>query len=196
MSLITFTPLQDGVTGVNAAATNNPLNTIYNDYNGNITDANISASAAIAFNKIAGGSSTALGISQSWTPAFTNLTIGNGTLVGKSIQIGKVVHFRFDLIWGSTTSITGSPVSFTLPSTSVTYAGTATVQPLGQGSYFDHAGGNVAQGPVMWASTGTANLQIYRTDSTYGFNAVLSATVSKTWTTNDEFAVNGFYEAA
>lgn len=52
MSLISFTPLQDGVTGVNAAATNNPLNTIYNDYNGNITDANIATNAAIAGTKL------------------------------------------------------------------------------------------------------------------------------------------------
>lgn len=52
MSLISFTPLQDGVTGVNAAATNNPLNTIFNDYNGNITNANIASNAAIAGSKI------------------------------------------------------------------------------------------------------------------------------------------------
>lgn len=52
MALISFSPLQDGVTGVNAAATNTPLSTIYNDYNGNITDANIAAAAAIAGSKI------------------------------------------------------------------------------------------------------------------------------------------------
>jgi hypothetical protein len=52
MSLISFTQLQDGVTGVTASATNTPLSTIYNDYNGNITDANISPSAAIAGSKV------------------------------------------------------------------------------------------------------------------------------------------------
>jgi hypothetical protein len=52
MSLISFTALQDGVTSVNSAATNTPLSTIYNDYNGNITDANISASASIAYSKL------------------------------------------------------------------------------------------------------------------------------------------------
>ncbi len=52
MSLISYTPLQDGVTGVNASATNTPLSTIYNDYNGNITDANIASAAAIAGSKI------------------------------------------------------------------------------------------------------------------------------------------------
>jgi len=52
MSLISFTPLSDGVTAVNAAATNTPLSTIYNDYNGNITDANIASNAAIAGSKV------------------------------------------------------------------------------------------------------------------------------------------------
>lgn len=52
MTLISFSPIQDGVTGVNAAATNNPLNTIYNDYNGNITDANVASNASIAASKV------------------------------------------------------------------------------------------------------------------------------------------------
>jgi len=52
LSLISFTPLSDGVTAVNAAATNTPLSTIYNDYNGNITDANIASNAAIAGSKV------------------------------------------------------------------------------------------------------------------------------------------------
>lgn len=52
MSLISFTPLADGVTGVVASATNTPLSTIYNDYNGNITNANIASNAAIAASKI------------------------------------------------------------------------------------------------------------------------------------------------
>lgn len=45
MSLISFSPLQDGVTGVNASATNTPLSTIFNDYNGNITSANLAANS-------------------------------------------------------------------------------------------------------------------------------------------------------
>lgn len=64
MSLISFTPLQDGVTGVNAAATNTPLSTIYNDYNGNITDANIAAAAAISGSKLASATITASKLSS------------------------------------------------------------------------------------------------------------------------------------
>jgi len=79
MTLISFSPLQDGVTGVNAAATNTPLSTIYNDYNGNITDANISASAAIAQTKVslltAGAKTTSVATSETTTStSYVGLT--------------------------------------------------------------------------------------------------------------------------
>lgn len=52
MTLITVSQAQDGVTGVNAASLNTPINTIVNDYNGKITDANIASNAAIAGSKV------------------------------------------------------------------------------------------------------------------------------------------------
>lgn len=51
MSLISFTPVTDGSTA-SASGVNTPLSTIYNDYNGGITDANIASGAAIAASKI------------------------------------------------------------------------------------------------------------------------------------------------
>jgi hypothetical protein len=86
MSLVSFTPLQDGITGVNAAATNTPLSTIFNDYNGNITDANISASAAIAISKIAAG-----------TGVQTYSNAGNAGGTGYYINLGGI-----KLCWGVT----------------------------------------------------------------------------------------------
>lgn len=52
MSLISVPQAQDGVTAVNAASINGPVNVIADDYNGNITDANIATNAAIAGSKI------------------------------------------------------------------------------------------------------------------------------------------------
>lgn len=90
MSLISYSPLQDGVTGVNAAATNTPLSTIYDDYNGNITDANIAATAAIAGTKIAGG-----GVWQAYVPTATGWSATPTTTDTWYTQIGKVVIYRF-----------------------------------------------------------------------------------------------------
>jgi len=51
MSLISYTPISDGTTSA-ATQVNTPLSTIFNDYNGNITDANIASAAAINLNKL------------------------------------------------------------------------------------------------------------------------------------------------
>lgn len=78
------------MTGVNAAATNTPLSTIYNDYNGNITDANIATNAAIAYSKlslplglgyveITGNFSTASNTAVQVTGLTTTVTIPAGS---------------------------------------------------------------------------------------------------------------------
>ena len=77
MSNISFTPIVDGTTGT-ASQVNTPLSTIYNDYNGNITDANIASAAAIAQSKIslalAGAKSAIVATSETTTSSsFTDL---------------------------------------------------------------------------------------------------------------------------
>lgn len=50
------------------------------------------------------------GTSSSWgpyTPATTNITVGNGTLLGRYMQMGSLLHLEILLIWGSTTAFTG-----------------------------------------------------------------------------------------
>lgn len=196
MSLISFSPLQDGVTGVNAAATNTPLSTIYNDYNGNITNANISASANIAFSKISGGSSTTLTAWQSFTPTWTNLSVGNGTLVAKYVQIGKTVHFRIKLIFGSTTSISGN-VSVALPVTpNSDYVDTNTGIDVFI-SILD-SGTNLYTGSVITNASGVLQLYTNNAASTNVNFAASNITSSNpmTWTTSDRLMLHGTYEAA
>lgn len=189
MSLISFSPLQDGITGVNAAATNTPLSTIYNDYNGNITDANVSASAAIAFSKISGGSATALVAAQSWTPTWTNLTVGNATQSCKYLQIGKWVYFRVSLVLGSTSSV-GTTPTFTLPVTSVSMSNLTII---GHSSLID-AGTGPVQGFVVWASTTTA----WPSAITTTYYTGLTASNPFIWSgaNGDQILCTGMYEAA
>lgn len=193
MSLISFSTISDGSTA-QAAQVNTPLTTIYNDYNGNITDANISASAAIGAGKLAGGIAGMFGASSSWTPTFTNLTIGNGTLSCNYIQIGKHVSARFYLKFGSTTSISGDLI-FTLPATAVAYTGTAGVRPIGMANMYNTSS-SVIKGIVNIASTTTANIRAITANSTYADNAILSSTVPFTWATNYEIGAFFSYEAA
>lgn len=132
MSLISFSPIQDGATGVNAAATNTPLSTIYNDYNGNITDANISASAAIAGSKIAVSS---LGFSAT-LQSQANAGTAGGTM--KYINLGGI-----KMLWClSSNQTTGTgPISytFTLPTSffsTITMVQASAANPTGNANQY------------------------------------------------------------
>jgi hypothetical protein len=59
------------------------------------------------------------GDTQTYTPAWTAVTtnpvLGNGTLTGRYVQIGKWVHLSIDLVMGSTTTYGSGSYSFSLP---------------------------------------------------------------------------------
>jgi hypothetical protein len=54
------------------------------------------------------------GAITSWTPTFTNLTLGNGTLIAEYQRVGNIVFGFIYVTLGSTSSISGD-VHFTLP---------------------------------------------------------------------------------
>lgn len=66
-----------------------------------IVDADISASAAISVSKLSGAFST---YTPTWTGNSVNPTLGNGTLTGRYIQIGKLVYASLFLTFGTTTT--------------------------------------------------------------------------------------------
>lgn len=195
MSLISFTPLADGVTGVNAAATNTPLSTIFNDYNGNITDANIASNAAVAFSKISGGSASALTAWTSYVPVWTNVTIGNAVVTARYVQIGKKVVARITVVWGSTTSAS-SNIVFSLPVTSVAVAGTTNVSTIGYGTMYDVSGALVYDSNVTHLSTTTAGVITKAANGTWVTNSTATNASPVTWANTDEWAWTLIYEAA
>jgi hypothetical protein len=123
---------------------------------------------------------------SSYTPTYTNLTIGNGTVTARYGQSGKYVMVTYKLVWGSTTSMT-SNILISLPvaaastnSPGVFYAlDAATLEALGQ---------------VSMVTTTTARFLLPQ-NGTYGATQV-SSTFPWTWTTNDEFRFTIVYEAA
>lgn len=136
------------------------------------------------------GSGTAL---ASWTPTWSNLTIGNGVNNAKFIQIGKIVHFRLLLTWGSTTSASGS-ISFTLPVTSVAVIGSLTTTPIGQAHFTRNT--TFYSGLVQHLSTTTAVLRWHNVTGAAIKLSNMSGTSPDTWLPNDEFHAQGWYEAA
>ena len=124
-----------------------------------------------------------------WTPTNGNITLGNGTLDARYNKVGKTINFIWRVIFGSTTTISGSP-NFTLPfSTAINNqnfqaalldSGTAWL-----GAFASGAGGTVYLDLAFTSGT-------YLTTSGGGF----SSTAPFTWTTNDSIVVKGSYEAA
>ncbi len=129
-----------------------------------------------------------------WNSTLTNITIGGGTVVAKYTRVGKFVAGYLNVIFASDTSI-GGAVSFSLPVTSVSYAGGTTAKEIGRARILD-SGTATYGGTVLWTSTTTSVVKVLKTDGTYLNDASLSSTVPMTWTTDDELYAQFFYEAA
>lgn len=120
-------------------------------------------------------------------PAFTNLTVGNATLIGRYTQKGKTVAGRVSVTMGSTSSTSGA-VTFTLPVTAISY-GTAT--PIGLLELV-HSGtkytGQIKSDGTIWIHSA----------STYVTNTAISNTVPYAGgpTNADTISISFVYEAA
>ena len=116
-----------------------------------------------------------------YTPTFTNLTVGNGTTVARFCQIGKIVQVFISFTFGSTSSISSGP-SFTLPVTSAIAVGGTTLGLF----YMEDAGVTSYNGYVLINSTTSAKLDSIAVNGTYlGGNVGISSTVPFTWGTSD-----------
>lgn len=133
---------------------------------------------------------------QSWTPTFTNVTVGNGTLTGRYSQIGKTVFWEFELIFGSTTSHAAGTSSFTVPITGHARYLTQTRKPIGVMTFQD-VGTEEYGGQAHFGSSATvATITVYNSAATYIAEVATSNAIPFTWTTGDRMYGSGHYEAA
>lgn len=132
---------------------------------------------------------------DNWTPTFANFSIGNGTLVAKYKQIGKVVYYRLHITFGTTTSL-GTGPTFTLPVASKAYPNVAG-SILGN-IHMEDTGSSNAIGLVEKgsASTTICNLYVNTASGTYLGVSGISGTLPWTWGNTDQINVTGHYEAA
>lgn len=204
-------------TTASSSQVNSNFDTLYNDYNGGISAANLATDAVttakiadsnVTTAKLADGSVTAdkmaddsifpanltAGLSgstwewQDWTPTLGNLS--GGTLnYAKYIQIGKTVHYRLAYTLAGA-GVAGS-VTFSLPVTSIAYVGSAII---GRIRFQDTGTGNT-YGVVQYSSTTTGLMVVETANATYLTGSVLSSTVPHTWASTDIISVTGTYEA-
>lgn len=123
----------------------------------------------------------------SFTPSWTNLTVGSGTNVGAYKLIGKTVVGYISFTYGSGSSV--GAVSVALPVTPATNV----------------AGGSFPVGFVVFEDSGTGyfsgiliaagEVRVMKSDATYTSLASISSTIPMTWTTGDKIRINFCYES-
>jgi len=138
-------------------------------------------------NKTVGGGTN---ISEAWasySPSLVGWTLGNGTLTGDYMQIGKTVHVKIAYTVGSTDTQSGNP-GFSFPVTPAAFDITNR-QPIGIATIFDTSAGAFRHYPS--AAFSTAQINVYNPDG-----SGLSPTVPWTWAAGDKIVISGTFEAA
>jgi hypothetical protein len=136
------------------------------------------------------------GIQAAWTaytPALTNITLGNGSLAGSAyIQIGKTIKFRVLLTLGSTTVISGG-MQFSLPVAALTALGSGNY-PVGDSSLRDSSASATVYGGCRMLASATGIAPTYNNTATSSTDC--TATLPWTWAVGDTVWIEGEYEAA
>lgn len=140
------------------------------------------------------------GTTVSWGGAYSSYTptwgatgvapaTGNGTLVGRYLQIGKFVHYTISLTMGSTTTFGTGEWFFSLP---VASSAGITV-PVGQTYLYDTSAGAATQATARML--GGAVCCRYPATWPNGVETGATNATPFTWATTDILAFSGVYEA-
>ena len=135
------------------------------------------------------GTGTSLGAWTAYTPTVggTGWAIGNGTAAGYHRQLGKTVHFRIQITFGSTSTFGSSALRVTAPATGAGYTNTTIAE------LYDSSAAAHYLAHIIWFSSST--LEVY-TVGTNGLGAGVTSTAPFTWASGDILQVSGTYEVA
>lgn len=131
----------------------------------------------------------------SYTPTWTNLTVGNGTLVGAYRDNGSMIDLSVKLTFGSTTSVSGN-ISFSLP----VNAETTSVDTFRAGGrYLDNGVREIISYFQVKTSTVEcryAYINFNGSGVNYEIMSNVNATEPWTWATNDQIMAFFSYRKA
>lgn len=120
---------------------------------------------------------------DAYVPTWTPGTLGNGTLTGAYMKIGRAVLYRIHFVWGSTTTAPAGAFIFTLPTlaTNTGHAGGARILDAAPAvQYYRHVFVNSGNQIGLSAEAASTFVQ---------------ATVPITFATGDQILINGSYES-
>lgn len=150
--------------------------------------------AAITPNKLVASTGTTW-VWTSWTPTWTNLSVGSAAQNSAYAQIGKTVYIKIHIVLSSS-SFSGA-LSCNLPVTPKSIYGTTKFNIIGRALYIDEGVALYEGNIYLQNSTTTATFVVTNSAGTYASaNNVVTGTVPHTWGNSD--AITGFmmYEAA
>lgn len=188
MGLISLTEIQDGTTA-EAADVNAELTKVFDEFNGGISNANIASNANIDISKLSTGGWT------SWTPTYTNFTLGDGTVKAFYSQVGKTISGRIIITLGSTSSVDGTAVTFSTPVTAHSDYATGTHY-IGDVRFGDASSTDYVGVLSLSGSTTAITLRAVGASSTYAFESHITPSVPFTWASGDQIGATFVFEAA
>jgi hypothetical protein len=123
-----------------------------------------------------------------YTPTLVGITLGNGSIAGRYLQINKTVLFNITFTFGSTSSVTGATTA-SLP---------VTARGMGwqcDALIFDTSTGNFYPAVGIASTTGVAKVMVPGATS-QGNYVNIGTNLPMTWAAGDQFVIEGSYEAA
>lgn len=127
---------------------------------------------------------------KNWTPTYSGITIGSGTVVARYVQVGKTVHCYFYFLMGSGSAITSpAQVSTPVPASS-SYP---TFFPVGVFRYQTTVNG---MGYIRIENANTFRPVVMNATGTYLVESGVTNTIPGTWASTHRYAFSATYEAA
>lgn len=186
---ITLTAISNG-DSLDATIVQNNFTTISNKFDAGITNADISSAAAIVLSKLA--SSAFSTYTPTWTGASANPSIGNGTLTGYYVKIGRLAVVHIIIAAGSSTNEgTGAWFLTTPYNVDTDYGNTV----CGIATYYDSSASAFYTGIVTINETGGSSKVQART-SNAAPSTVWGSGAPVTIGTDDKVSLLFFFETA
>jgi len=127
----------------------------------------------------------------SWTPALTNISLGNGTVNAHYARLGDVIFFEIEFLCGSTTSFSSTSMQWEMP---VDYAGELQFVGLGNG-WVRPNGVTIYPISVIGIQSTNKIVPYYEQNYTSVQSVAVRGTLPISWTSSGTMFMAGSYRA-
>ncbi len=135
------------------------------------------------------------GTYEDWTPAYTNITVGDGDVVSRFVELpGGFIAVHYELAFGSSTTIDGTGPTISTPVTAASHY-TDNQNWIG-GSMIVDTGTSFFTGIVRFSTVDRFEILALDTSQAHVRGAELSATVPMTFADGDFLSFGARFERA